>query len=120
MNASAATTSPLRPVSAGPAKREREGKLDLRFSPTGTDRFLLGAEPAFPFDDADFGCVVVALSRHMLDALATGTDVALNSAHTRLALRQVWRELPGVDKADGDHCDRDDGQPANSSLVQCR
>jgi len=48
-------------------------RLDLHFSPTSTNGFLFGAEPAFPFALVDLGLVVVALSRHVVDALVTGT-----------------------------------------------
>jgi len=59
-------------------------RLDLRFSPTSTDGFLFGAEPAFPFALVDLGLVVVALSRHVVDALAAGADVALDHARSSL------------------------------------
>jgi hypothetical protein len=52
-------------------------RLDLRFSLTSTNGFLFGAEPAFPFALVDLGLVVVALSRHVVDALAAGIDVTL-------------------------------------------
>src|SRR5215471_8184552 len=61
--------------------------LDLRFSPARAEGFLLGAEPAFPFAQVDDGLVVVALSRHVVDALAAGADVALNHAPGSLLLR---------------------------------
>jgi hypothetical protein len=54
-------------------------RLDLRFSPASSDGFLLGAKPAFPFARVDLGLVVVALSRHVVDALAAGADVALDA-----------------------------------------
>ena len=52
-------------------------RLNLRFSPTSVNGFLFGAEPAFPYALGDLGLVVVALSRHVVDALAAGTDVTL-------------------------------------------
>ena len=44
--------------SSGPAATadkagEEPRKLDLRFSPAGSDNFLLGAEPAFHFAQVD-------------------------------------------------------------------
>ena len=62
----------------GAGQFREPGKLEHRFSPTGTDGILLGAEPAFPFALVDLGVVVVALSRHVIDALARGVDVALD------------------------------------------
>ena len=59
-------------------------RLDLRFSPTSTDGFLFGAEPAFPFALVDLGLVIVALSGHVVDALAAGADVALDHARSSL------------------------------------
>src|SRR5215471_14541180 len=45
-------------------------RRDLRFSPNSTGGFLFGADPAFPSALVDLGLVVVALSRHVVDALA--------------------------------------------------
>src|SRR5262249_30360067 len=62
-------------------------RLDLCFSPTSINGFLLGTEPAFPSALVDLGLVVVALSRHMVDALAAGADVALDHARGSLLLQ---------------------------------
>jgi hypothetical protein len=56
------------------AQPDADGRLDLRSSTNG---FLFGAEPGFPFALVDLGLVVVALSGHVVDALAAGTDVTL-------------------------------------------
>jgi hypothetical protein len=42
-----------------------------------SDGFLLCGEPASSLKPIDQGLVVVALSRHVVDALAAGTDVTL-------------------------------------------
>ena len=47
-------------------------RLNLRFSPTSVNGFLFGAEPAFPYALVDLGLVIVALSGHVVDALAAG------------------------------------------------
>src|SRR5215468_4611343 len=74
-------------------------ELDLRSSATGSDGFLLAAEPAFPFARVDSGLVAVVLS-WLADALAAGADVALDRTHGDAHLAQH------VD-TDGEHCDGD-------------
>ena len=53
-------------------------KLDFRFSPTGTYGLLLAAEPALTLALINLGLVIVTLSRHVVDVLAFGVDVALD------------------------------------------
>src|SRR5262245_18886123 len=75
-------------------------ELDLRSSATGSEGFLLAAEPALPFAQVDSGLVVVVLSRHVVDALAAGADVALDRTHGGAHLAQDA-------DTDGEGCDGD-------------